>query len=93
MGYSISWEKWEKLEALRREGRLCAMDREHVTPATVVVEQVSWDYKVGEGPERKDEMAFCARHARQLPVGYVGTNFVVTGHRRLPRRISTAVAS
>jgi hypothetical protein len=82
MGYSITQEKWERLEALRREGRLCCMDREHVTKATVMVTQESWTYKIGEGESHVDEMPFCPRHARQVPEGYEGVNFRVLSHRK-----------
>lgn len=83
MGYSISHEKWEKLEALRKEGRLCRMDREHTTRATVMVRQETWPYVLGEpGTGTVDEMPFCPRHARLMPPGYEGVNFRVLSHRR-----------
>jgi len=85
MGYSISHEKWEKLEALRREGRLCRMDREHTTRATVMIRQESWYYeedKLAGKPPHVDEMPFCPRHARMMPPGYEGANFRVLSHRR-----------
>jgi hypothetical protein len=66
MGHSISSQVHDKLEANRRNGRLCAGGRNHcTTPATVKV--ITTDDEAGRtyGPAK-----FCRRH-NVYPVGYV----------------------
>lgn len=78
MGYSITAETYEKMEANRQEGRLCAGGNRHcATRATRKIVTEGWLSKVGEGDSHKGEMPLCTRHAKSYTPGYHGVNFVV----------------
>ena len=88
MGYSITEEKYRKLEDNRKAGRLCAMSTGRggcFTTATCVETHDSLLYEVGEGEMSVTEMTFCGRH--KMGVGYVGRNFRVVASKRLPRLV------
>ncbi len=86
MGYSITQEQWERLEALRRIGRRCAMNTGRggcFATATYEEDHESWVYEIGEGRRDETTMVFCGRHRNE--VGYEGRNFRVLAVRKLPR--------
>lgn len=88
MGYSITAEKHQKIEALRREGRLCQTNNGRggcSARATVQQTVEDWNYRVGEGESTVRTMVHCARHARRFPAGFRGVNFVVLSVQPLPR--------
>jgi hypothetical protein len=85
MGYSMTSEKADKINALAAEARRCSMNNGRggcATRATVMVVDQSFVYRLDEGAESVTEMPMCARHARQMPVGFEGVNFRVLDHRR-----------
>lgn len=89
MGYSISEEQYNKLEMLRRTGRLCAMATGRggcFSKATVRVTTRDWYYPsdkdAGEPPKGEGVMTFCVRHAKTLPVGLEGPNYTVLAQER-----------
>lgn len=83
MGYSISEEQHQRLEANRREGRTCHMSTGRggcFTRATVKQTSESWPYKLEEGTSRIATMTFCKRHS-SAP-GFEGVNFRVLATER-----------
>lgn len=88
MGYSLSQEQFERLEANRRAGRQCAMATGRggcFTRATWKETHESWPYAIGEGESKVSEMVFCGAHHN--PEGYRGVNFVVRSVEKLPRMV------
>lgn len=88
MGYSISQEKYEKLERNRREGRLCSMNNGRggcSARATVRQHTLNWYYeeeKLRGDPPREGTSVLCRRHANEMPPGYEGRNFTVVSEER-----------
>lgn len=79
MGYSISQETMDKINANKLAGRLCSGGNRYCsTRATKVVRSTAWMYKIDEGAARVSELKLCGRHAKLYHVGMRGVNFIVT---------------
>lgn len=79
MGYSITGEQHDRMEANRREGRLCQGGvRSCTVRATRKVTVTSDAYNDGRYVHTST-ITYCPRHARMYGgyVGYRGANFVV----------------
>lgn len=86
MGISISEDKYQKMEKLRREGRLCQSGDSRAgcaIRATVRSAQETWTYRIGEGESQTNTAVFCLRHARRYALpGSEGVNFRVLSTER-----------
>ena len=76
MGYSITQKRADRLEQLRQEGRLCAMNNGRggcANRATVLVSEQFFPYHLDQEKPQLLTTTLCTRHA--MPVGFEGDNF------------------
>jgi hypothetical protein len=79
MGYSITEETYNKIEANRQAGRLCSGGSRHcATKATRKVTSEVWLSKIGEGEMHVGKpLTLCTTHAKPYHEGFRGVNFIV----------------
>jgi hypothetical protein len=79
MGYSITEETHNKIEASRQAGRLCSGGSRYcTTKASRKVLTETWLSKIGVGSSHVGKpLTLCTTHAKPYHVGYRGVNFIV----------------